>query len=62
MMPRLGHLLYFFTTWIAVIFIRCWAFDLFLFRSNEHGPSWIGSRRLGCPYLAWGPCDPVLAC
>ena len=41
---------------------RCWAFDLFLLRATEHGPSWIGSRRLGCPYLARGPCDPVLAC
>ena len=62
MLPRLGHVLYFSRVMDRGDCDRCWAFDLFLFRSTEHGPSRIGSRRLGCPYLAWGLCVPVSAC
>jgi hypothetical protein len=29
---------------------------------ERRGSLWIGNRRLGHHCLAWGPCDPVLAC
>ena len=41
---------------------RWWDHRLALFCSAELRSIGVGNRRLGHHCLAWGPCDPVLAC
>ena len=41
---------------------RWWDHRLALFCSTKLRSLGIGNRRLGHHCLAWGPCDPVLAC
>ena len=47
MLPRLGHLLYFFTTWIAAIFIAAGLLIYFYFAQPNTDP-------LGLVVVGWG--------
>jgi hypothetical protein len=47
MLPRLGHLLYFFTTWIAVIFIAAGLLIYLYFAQSNTDP-------LGLVVVGWG--------
>jgi hypothetical protein len=62
MAPRLGHLLYWIASWIAVILIAGGIVVWLYFARPNYDPLGLVIVRLGHHCLAWGPCYPVLAC
>ena len=61
MAPRLGHLLYFVASLIAVIMIAGGVVVWLYFARPNYDPLGLGIVGTGIDCLACGPCDPALA-